>query len=553
MLFEDLWRLTALTLMALVGIVSFAAGMRPLAGGQLGPADALRYMALAAVPMLQFTAPFAAGFAATLTHHRFAAENEYLASSAGGISNRSLLAPALALGLALTIVVAALANFVIPSFLRSMQELVSRDVARLLISSIGEGKAVELNGLVIHADRAISGQADPARGESDRIFLTGVVAFDTADDGSINAEITAERAEVLLSKERLNNEPVTVVRMRLEGAVGKQPGEGLGEVGTVHIGPWYIPNAFRETPKLLTYTQLRRLNRAPARLSDVDLLRRRLAGVLTRRRAVRLLRAAVSNESRVVLTDSIGRRVAIQADEIHRDGSRWRLSRGEGQGVELDWLLKDGSRRTQRARRAWITVSADETPAPASITLDLEEVGADKPLGAVRDKVTLNRLRLETDPGADFYAEPTRTLLKQAQRIIELASDAEQPGSSAARGAAPRDAAIASLVAARNTLVARIGRLKREIVGNNHERFALASSCLLMTLTGAIMALRLRDGMPLQVYLWSFFPALGAVITISGGESVVADNQTLGLIILWGGIAALTVYAAYEYRKLSRH
>ena len=93
----------------------------------------------------------------------------------------------------------------------------------------------------------------------------------------------------------------------------------------------------------------------------------------------------------------------------------------------------------------------------------------------------------------------------------------------------------------------------REIRANHHERFALATACFLMTLTGAIIALRLREGMPLQVYLWSFFPALAAVITISGGENAVAENMVTGMMVLWGGVAALGVYTVFEYLRLRRH
>lgn len=539
LLSEDLWRLAALTLAALSGIVAFAAGVRPLAEGQLGPADALRFMALALIPMLQFTAPFAAGFTSTLVYHRFAADNEHLAASAGGISHRSVLAPALGLGLTLAIVVAGLSHFVIPTFLRSMQELVTRDVARMLISSIEDGDSVELNGLAIHADRAIRGQPDPARGVTDRLFLTGVVAYDAAPDGTILAEIAAERAEVLLSTERQGADTVTMVHMRLEGAVGKQQGQGIGEVGTIRrIGPWIVPNAFSENPNFYTFTRLGELRDQPERHQTVDLLRRRLAAALTVRRAERLLVASIAGESRIVLTDALGQRVAIRAADVRREEGRWRLLPNGDGGIEVDWALSDGARRRQIAEHAWIRIRAEETAGPATVSLELAQVRTPDAGGASRERLLIEQLRLGSDPGADLYDLNAARLLAEADRVIEQSRD---------------DPEIASLIARRADLQDRIDRLHRDITGNHHERFALAAACLLMTLTGAIVALRLREGMPLQVYLWSFFPALAAVITIAGGENAVSENLFIGLLVLWGGVAALGAYTLFEYIRLRRH
>ncbi len=539
LLTEDLWRLAALTLAALCGIVAFAAGVRPLAEGQLGPTDALRFMALAMIPMLQFASPFAAGFASTLVYHRFAADNEHLAASAGGISHRSVLMPAIGLGLSLAIVVAGLAHFVIPTFLRSMQELITRDVARMLITSIEKGDAVELNGLAIHADRAIRGQPDPARGVTDRLFLTGVVAYDAAPDGSIQAEIAAERAEVLLSTERQGADVVTMVHMRLEGAVGRQQGQGLGEVGTIRrIGPWIVPNAFEESPRFYTFLQLGDLHDNPEQHNAVDQLRRRLAAALTKRRTERLLVAAIAGESRVGLTDALGQRLAIRASDVRYENGRWHLLPSPGESIEVDWVLSDGARRRQTAESAWISVNAEETAGPTSITLELTQVGTRNGGGAMRERQIVEQLRLVSDPGAELYEFSSAQLLQEADRVIDRSRD---------------DPEITELVRRRDVLDTRIERLRREIFGNHNERFALAVACFLMTLTGAIVALRLRDGMPLQVYLWSFFPALASVITISGGENAVADNIVTGLLVLWGGVAALGAYTAFEYFRLRRH
>ncbi len=81
----------------------------------------------------------------------------------------------------------------------------------------------------------------------------------------------------------------------------------------------------------------------------------------------------------------------------------------------------------------------------------------------------------------------------------------------------------------------------------------MAVAGLVMIVTGAVTALRLRGKLPLTVYLWSFFPALATVLTISSGQQMVEPMGNVGLILLWGGVAALAAYSMVAYRVVCRH
>ena len=71
--------------------------------------------------------------------------------------------------------------------------------------------------------------------------------------------------------------------------------------------------------------------------------------------------------------------------------------------------------------------------------------------------------------------------------------------------------------------------------------------------TSTIVAIKLANAQPLVVYLWSFFPALVTVISISGGHQMVAKSGGFGLVVLWGGVVALAVYSFITYRIVARH
>jgi lipopolysaccharide export LptBFGC system permease protein LptF len=98
-----------------------------------------------------------------------------------------------------------------------------------------------------------------------------------------------------------------------------------------------------------------------------------------------------------------------------------------------------------------------------------------------------------------------------------------------------------------------VENLKRNVISKQHERVADSAACLVMIVCGAVTALRLGSSMPLTVYLWSFFPALLTVITISSGQQTTRHLGLQGLAVLWGGVALLAAYAAGAYWIVKRH
>ena len=67
------------------------------------------------------------------------------------------------------------------------------------------------------------------------------------------------------------------------------------------------------------------------------------------------------------------------------------------------------------------------------------------------------------------------------------------------------------------------------------------------------MALRLRQALPLMVYAWSFFPALGTIIFISMGQQTTHRQGWIGVPVLWFGVFGLGAFAVWMFMKLRRH
>ncbi|MFM9958841.1 MAG: LptF/LptG family permease [Phycisphaerales bacterium] len=574
-----------IALLGLVGVIAFAAAMRPLAEGRVGPFEAVRLMGLLAVPMLQFAMPFAAGLAATLAYHRFAAENEATACMAGGISHRSLLMPALALGVVLSLLLAVLSHEVIPRFLRSAERLLTRDVTRFIVNPIERGETVQVGSWEIRADQVINAAA-AREGEPDRadggavehLVLLGVLAHRV---NSPEEFIEAARVDLWLFEDELGapgdggaerpddeGEGGTRAVLRFDRAnafVGDNRLEGRG----VYTDSLRIPSAFRDDPKFLDFSELRRVRDTPEMLNRIDWRRRLVAKHLALRDMAEDVRKQLETGGKAVLTrggagqGSGGDVVTIYATGLESgasgDTSGWVLTPPRDEpGVRVEVELSNGARRTHTAERARLrfrepasdqaelaaSESADGT-AGAGVWLRLELEGVttsdrnDRAAQVRSDSQQYASLRTSTDHGAVRLGQGTFELIEAAS-VLTRAGAGEGPGMDSFRRAT-------------NELRTKTDDLRREATSKLHERAAFSVSCFIMVLCGAVVALRLASALPLQVYLWSFLPALGCVITISAGQGLAHKSGSSGLVLLWGGVAALGVVTWAMYASLRRH
>lgn len=539
MLLGDLLRLVALTTSILVVVIAFAAAVGPLTKGRLDPALTLKFLGLALVPMLQFALPFASGFAATLVFHRFATENEALAAHVGGISHRGLLAPALAMGLTLAVLLGGLSQAAIPWFYKQMQKLVATDIARLVLSTIEAGQSVRLPGkfgFILHADGAEIRDPTPY-GAVDHLALRGVLAVKTDGEQGIEWEASSRMAGVWVFDDHAGL-PGGIVRVRLLDGTMVRRGEAAATSSIIDLKPILLAGAFKDSPKFYSALALERLRDNPDPIPSVNYYRRALASSLETLRITDALRSAAQHDGRIRLLDADGASVSIATTGLKPDGARWQLEPARaGRPIELSWRLASDRARLQSAERAYLVpddpaVSGSARP---TLRLELESVSTQDPTGdssaaTVRSRQTFSALSIPGDATESLLNTPSAALLARA---VDSGDDQVR------QAATNLESAIASI--------------RREITSRHHERAALSVSCLVMVLTGAIVALRLREARPLLVYLWSFFPSLLAIITITGGQGVMHREGLGGAALLWGGVAVLMGFAALEYARLRRH
>lgn len=564
---SELWRLLLITTSVLVLVTSFAITLRYTSEGKLGPLDTLRFMGLAAVPMLQYVLPFAAGFAATLAYHRMTQDNELTAAKASGVSHRALLVPALSTGLLLAVVLALLNGIAIPRFLRAMEQMIAQDAAKMVANTIEAGEPLEIGHEHIYADQVYHLSPEPAPGDSaspyEVLLLTGILAIETGARGEVTSDMTASQAIAGFFAMREGDNAhghdaggLTMLSLDLKNPSGLGR-LNRGNAGTVHR---YIPiqGVFNDNPKYLTNRELRELPQHPESLNVIDARRRILAVRLAEADTAATINRTLRASGSISMEDEAGRTFDLRAAGLRGPKPRWELvppASGKPIEVEVFSLGPDG--RTDPAARihfdcktaglksGLVNDSAAPNAKRVTLTLELEEVSSHAREGdpaGERLKKIYGGLSLKPDPLAELIDRTPAQLLAESDR--RLAPGPRRPASESERGYISEPA---------RDLRERLAKLGREVVSKLHERAAMAVACLVMVLTGALTAMRLAGSLPLTVYLWSFFPALACVITVSAGQNVAIQLGTGGLILLWGGVVALSAYAAGAFWLVRKH
>lgn len=547
----ELWRIIALSAAVLVSVIAFAASIKPMADGKITPVEALQFMGLAVVPMLQYALPFAAGFGATLAYHRLSHDNEVTAAYAGGVSHRAVLMPAILTGLILGAGLLGLNQLVMPRFLRSMDVLIAQNLSKVLVNAVQRGQPVVREGTLLCADQVVVMDASKSpqlreAGAREWLVLRGVMVLIFDKKGNIEREATAKLAQVVLLPGGESDGGATRAVVQLEQGSARDGDRAYAKFETLPL--WMnITNAFNDDPKFLTFGELIDLREHPEGMNWIEMQRRDLAYHVGERVTTEAIQRRLSSEGRVTLRDPQGTEYVVHADGItvRAPDWRWVLRSNKAGGV-----IEVEKRPVGAAPTRYITTDAglytnmggpDRESRSMTLRLELDHVASGRSrseqVAGERTKLVISELSLVNGPLEsllDGKRTPVVKLLEDARPRVEKQGDefVKRPYTDLRRS---------------------LASLGREITSKQNERFAMGVACVVMVVAGAMTAVRLSGSLPLTVYLWSFFPALATVITISSGQQLTHQHGWPGLLVLWGGVGILGVYAAVGYWKLTRH
>ncbi|MEE2680967.1 MAG: LptF/LptG family permease [Planctomycetota bacterium] len=534
----ELLKVMLLTTSVIVVVIAFGATIKPLVQNQIDPLDVGKYAFLASVPMLQFALPFSAGFAATIVMHRMTSDNEILVMSVSGVPYRRIFAPAMILGLVLTVVMFLLVNFVIPRFWGMLQEMVARDVTRIFTSTIEKGEAISIDRTQLFADEVIVPDTPPKTGADQRLVLLGVAALEQDDAGAPRSEFTARYATVDI----YHQDQDALLKLALVDATIYRPDDG-----SLIFVPRAIPQAVRlgkdvtSGPKTRSLFELLELRADCTEFPYIAREREALQRELVVSDLWNCLGGQFDATSRLDFISNRGiERISIS--DVAFDGDQL-----TGRPLlELTQYEDDEPIRRATATSARLGVSPGtglnvpnfQLAVPQSEAFDIRgrrELRARWP----------ERLRGLSIPGCN----PVDRSEFSNEQLIETA---RAPLPAGAPGpVAGMEKALQRLA---DRLTTEVSNLNFEITARILHRIAQSFTALLLLLMGAVLAVLLRNALPLTIYGLAFIPAVIDILLISGGEQMIKYGDLFsGTALMFSGNLMMLFIIMIAWFRLGRN
>lgn len=531
-LLSELLKVLLLTASVIVVVVAFGAAIKPLAESSIGPGSVLKYIALATIPMMQFALPFAAGFAATIVIHRFAADNELVAMAASGLRHRAIIAPVAGVGVVLFAIMLWLVSSVVPRFWGLMRETVAQDAASIFVAAVERGEALEVGDITLYADAVEVESAPPDTGASQRLRLAGVAAVKRGRSADGATEVLSEFAIVDVHR----RDGATVMKLSMREGTGFRASEG-----TVAFIPQATPDAvemgraLERDARSTTTSDLQAIRSHPDDDPGVRAAMSTAANVLDRVDLLECVERTLGGTGAVTLLDDVsGRRFRVESARSR--GAALSAGASPMQVTELD-----GTRAVRRATARGGTLLGSSGGEGGRLDLALSQPSAMDLGGSVptptRWPARLRDLRVIECPSAQQAMASSQELL---ERLDALAAGGGPSAAESARAAAE--------------LRRRIGRLERDAASNIQQRLALSASAPLVLLLGTALAAWKRSSLPLTIYLLAFLPALLNIVMVAGGQQVMRGGaEFAGVSLMWLGNACLLLLFLHAFRQWARH
>ena len=545
-IFKDLLKLLVTATVVLVLVISFAAAIKPLSEGLLGPETLLRYVIYLAPTMLGFILPFAAALSSTLVFSRIVEDNELVVCRASGIGYRMILLPVIFLGLVLTLSLFFLSNWVVPSFYRRAALMLEKDMMQVIVSQVEQMRPVTLGDIVLYADAVDDSHPAPViPGDSVQpsklIRLRGVAVGQLDQAGRLRSDSTAQKADVLLYRV----EGQTWATMQLDNVVFYDAVRGdLFSIEQWVLPQILLPSPFKDDPRFLSWPQMRQLGDDPELYDLVRDHKQQLAESIATEVMLGQISKAITDAppggDGVVLFGMHGReKYEITAPAVSRSDSELHLLASGA--VPIRVVYRQGGRITRRieAQKGKLWIEPGEPQPEPWVRVELAEAQV-------------------YDLGADNQgAEHSTVLLPRGRRLgAVLEPLMHMKSGELLQAVHTRYPNVKTIMDKAGQLRFQIVYLFRQVVAQLNERAALAVACLLMIVLGALLSMKLGGGMPLVIYFWSFMSAIVVVIVTHSGENIASHpgmSRTFGLSVVWLGDLLLLMAVGGTYWRLARN
>ena len=436
-----------------------------------------------------------------------------------------------------------------------MRRLITRDVTRLFVSSVERGEAFRVGNTQLYADEVmvipgeeVAGQGGDGtlqRGPSTRLALAGVAAIETGPDGRTQTEFTAEFATVDVYR----TEESAFLKLLFRNATAFRDGEdALVYVPQAEPEAIDLGKGIQLEPKDLDSVGLLRVWNDVGGYHRVAEARREATSALTAVDAWTCITKSLAETGTARFADAGGIRI-YEVKNAQLMGSTL-VPRGKIDGQvsserAIELIEIERGVVTKRASVKQATLNAEPRPKGAGMRFELlsraDTVADLRGLGSGRWPPRIVGLAAESCPAPDRSGLALEELVVEAKASPDL-----QEG--------PAAQAVAAARAAGARIEREVDDVRADIVARIVQRINQSLSAPLMLLLGAVLAIRLRGGNPLQIYLIAFIPSIADILLISGGEQMLKDATSFtGVFVASSGNLVILAVIADSLRRIARN
>ncbi len=527
-IFREVLKVFCLAAVALTLMMSLGSILRPVQEYGVGPRQVIDLMVYFLPITLTFVLPMAALFATTLIYGRLSCDNELNACRASGISLLPLVYPGLLLAVIVAIANLLLSFYIMPAFVRRAETSLKDDARQILFRNIQRRGYYDLppdDKYRIYADYA----------DIKNNTLSGVVAAEVTEGGSIKRIITAENAKVSFNPhERFNEVRITAYNTHQMGP--KEDSAFSAELLslTAEFGSLLGDNI-----KFKNIDQMKKIRHDPMLFDPVaKLARKTYAQFTSELLAQNINETFASKTNRSFRLHSDRQILEFTANNCTvLDDNRLLLS--DDVVIVQRPLNTVQPRRIYRCRKCYLDIEGDEL-AP-TLTMDIRNATWEA------DQGTEHLLGRRVIRGLVVPAAVTDNF-KTADVLGEITPQAI----SAALHAGPSE----YLSGLENQLQRRIALTIARIDAETHSRLVFGVGCITLIMIGIGLGIILKGGHPLTAFAASAVPALALVVFMMMGRNITKNPDATvlsGITVMWAGLILLSVMALLLYHRLMKH
>ncbi|MBC8379442.1 MAG: LptF/LptG family permease [Planctomycetes bacterium] len=523
-IFRELFRSFFLATVVLTLMISVGLLVPTLQDFGVSPGQIIHLLGYFLPIALTFVLPMSALFASSLIYGRFAADRELDACRASGISLWTLIYPGLTLAIFVAVANLILSFYIAPAFIHRSEQSVKANAEHILFRNIQRKGSYTLpsSPYRLYADRA----------NPEKNLLEGIVIVNLPE-GEPGWLITAEQAKVRIETHNTYNKATIVAKNAY-----RFNENDWGQIGDTTVETQF-PSLLSDNIKFQKIEQLKRIQADKMNFFPI----RKLIMEARAQLAIEMLAQEINIQMQQ--TDAY-----YELEET--DGSRnYHLSVAACvvNPKKANNLILTGPIQLIQVDRSGVTVEYTSNEGRISLESDGEDLRLEMTLQSPSRK----------RPGVEGKA--VRKFVNNVRFPKSLASSVAMDGimktvsqadtkASVLRG--PRSGRLQSLC---NQIPNRLINVDNKIYSEIHSRLVLGLGSIALILTGIALGVQFRGGHMLSAFGASAIPGGVLVVFILAGKELTKNPSTeasVGISVMWIGLAVLAALTLWIYRKLLR-